>query len=55
MDHQDLVDDLRQRLGERAVVTDPDVLATHSRDSASFCEAGTAAALVRPGSTEEVR
>ena len=51
----DLVRDLEERLGERAVVTDRDVLATHSRDSASFCEAGTAIALVRPGSTEEVR
>ena len=50
-----LVADLRRRLGERAVVTDADVLASHSHDSASFCEAGTPAALVRPGSTEEVR
>ncbi len=50
-----LVADLRRRLGERSVVTDADVLASHSHDSASFCEAGTPAALVRPGSTEEVR
>ena len=50
-----VVDDLRERLGERWVVTDPDVLATRAHDSASFCEAGSALALVRPGSTEEVR
>jgi glycolate oxidase len=50
-----LVDDLRHRLGERWVLTDPDVLATRAHDSASFCEAGSALALVRPASTEEVR
>ncbi len=50
-----LVEDLRSRLGDRWVVTDPDVLATRAHDSASFCEAGSALALVRPASTEEVR
>ena len=50
----DIVDDLRRRLGERAVVTDHDVLETRRHDSASFCPAGTPVALVRPASTEEV-
>jgi glycolate oxidase len=51
----DIVRDLLRRLGERAVVTDRDVLATRRHDAASFCEAGSPVALVRPGSTEEVR
>lgn len=51
----DIVRDLRRRLGERAVVTDRDVLETRRHDAASFCEAGSPVALVRPGSTEEVR
>ena len=50
-----LVDDLRRRLGEKAVVTDADVLDTRRHDAASFCDAGSALALVRPTSTEEVR
>src|SRR3954452_7324823 len=50
-----VVDDLCRRLGEKAVVTDPDVLMTRRHDAASFCEAGSAVALVRPRSTEEVR
>ncbi|MFL6135501.1 MAG: FAD-binding oxidoreductase [Nocardioidaceae bacterium] len=51
----EVLDDLRRRLGERAVVDDPDVLETRRHDSASFCEAGRPLALVRPASTEEVR
>ena len=51
----DIATDLRSRLGDRAVVTDRDVLETRRHDSASFCEAGTAIVLVRPSSTEEVR
>ncbi|MDX6301743.1 MAG: glycolate oxidase [Nocardioidaceae bacterium] len=51
----DVVDDLCRRLGDKAVVTDPDVLWTRRHDSASFCEAGSPVALVRPRSTEEVR
>jgi glycolate oxidase len=47
--------DLRGRIGEAAVVTDPDVLASRSHDAASFCDAGSAAVLVWPSSTEEVR
>ncbi|KAA9157913.1 FAD-binding protein [Amycolatopsis acidicola] len=35
-------------------VTDPDVLAAHSKDHASTCPAGEALCLVRPRSTEEV-
>jgi glycolate oxidase len=50
-----VVDVLRSRLGESSVVTDPDVLETRRHDSASFCEAGTALAMVRPTSTEDVR
>ncbi len=50
-----VVGDLRRRLGERSVVTDPDVLETRRHDSASFCDAGRALALARPSSTEEVR
>jgi len=57
MDHDssDLVRDLRGRLGEKSVVTDADVLETRRHDAASFCQAGSALALVRPGCTEEVR
>ncbi|BBG00126.1 MULTISPECIES: FAD-binding oxidoreductase [Pseudonocardia] len=36
------------------VVTDPDVVASHERDSAPFCPNGSAAALVRPSTVEEV-
>jgi glycolate oxidase len=50
-----IVDELVSRLGDRAVVTDGDVLETRRHDSASFCQAGTPLALVRPRSTEEVR
>jgi glycolate oxidase len=50
-----IVADLRRALGDRAVVTDDDILETRRRDSASFCDAGTAAVLVRPRSTREVQ
>src|SRR3954465_4870933 len=43
-----VVDDLCRRLGENAVVTDPDVLMTRRHDSASFCDAGSPAAPLRP-------
>jgi glycolate oxidase len=49
------VHDLRQRLGKTEVVTDPDILGARAHDQASFCPAGSAAVLVRPRSTEEVR
>ncbi len=42
-------------LGEDAVVTDPDILAAHSHDRASFCTAGVPAVLLRPSSTDEVQ
>ena len=42
--------DLRDGL----VVTDPDVVGAHERDHAPFCPHGTAAALVRPASVDEV-
>ncbi len=47
--------DLRAGLGDRAVVTDPDILEGHRHDSASFCPAGSPRALVRPASTSEVQ
>ncbi|MFJ5096475.1 FAD-binding oxidoreductase [Streptomyces sp. NPDC088557] len=56
-------DDLRSRLHERlraglpegAVLTDPDVMASYSRDMASFCAAGAPAAVVLPRTVEQVR
>jgi glycolate oxidase len=50
-----VVQDLQERLGDRSVVTDPDILETRRRDHATFCAAGRPAVLVRPRSTEEVR
>jgi glycolate oxidase len=47
--------DLRAGLDDRAVVTDADILASHGRDSASFCPAGSARVLVRPDSTSQVQ
>lgn len=48
-------DELREALGAAAVITDPDVLAAHSRDEAGLCEAGTPAVLVRPSDTAGVQ
>jgi glycolate oxidase len=50
-----LIARLRASLGEKAVVTDPDVLDSHRKDHATFCEAGTPLVLVRPSSTAEVQ
>src|SRR5688572_3414551 len=50
-----LIDRLRASLGEKAVVTDPDVLDSHRNDHASFCVAGVPLVLVRPSSTAEVQ
>src|SRR3954454_6757939 len=50
-----LIAGLRAALGEKAVVTDPDVLDSHRNDHATFCEAGVPAVLVRPSSTAEVQ
>lgn len=45
---------LRELLPDGRVFDDPDVLVAHSRDRATFCPAGTPAALVRARSTEDV-
>lgn len=45
---------LRDLLPAEAVVTDPDVLDSVSRDRATFCPAGVASALVRPRDTDEI-
>jgi glycolate oxidase len=50
-----LIARLRAALGEKAVVTDPDVLDSHRNDHATYCEAGVPAVLVRPSSTAEVQ
>jgi glycolate dehydrogenase FAD-linked subunit len=50
-----LADRLRGALGDRAVVTDPDVLDSHRNDHASFCTAGLPRLLARPSSTAEVQ
>ncbi len=50
-----LVERLTALLGGRSVLTDPDILATHRFDHATFCPAGSARALVRPESTEQVQ
>ncbi|WP_112248451.1 FAD-binding oxidoreductase [Kribbella monticola] len=50
-----LIARLTSSLGEKAVVTDPDVLDSHRNDHASFCTAGVPLVLVRPSSTAEVQ
>jgi glycolate oxidase len=50
-----LADRLRSVLGDKAVVTDPDVLDSHRNDHASFCTAGVPRLLARPSSTAEVQ
>lgn len=50
-----MLEELRAALGDSAVITDPDILAGHSRDEAGLCEAGTPAVLVRPANTAEVQ
>ena len=49
-----LLRELRDALGEAAVLTDPDLLRTYQRDEADLCAAGTPLVLVRPRSTAEV-
>ncbi|CAM3279077.1 hypothetical protein STSO111631_11680 [Stackebrandtia soli] len=49
-----MLERLRAALPPNAVLTDPDILATHARDEAGLCEAGTPAVLVRPENTEQV-
>ncbi|MDG9704269.1 FAD-linked oxidase C-terminal domain-containing protein [Streptomyces sp. DH37] len=50
-----LIERLRDGLPAQAVLTDPDVTASYSHDMASFCEAGTPAAVVLPRTVEQVR
>ena len=50
----ELVSRLTDAVGVGAVITDADVIASHSADRASFCHSGEAAVLVRPTTTEEV-
>ncbi|MEM9460988.1 MAG: FAD-linked oxidase C-terminal domain-containing protein [Myxococcota bacterium] len=45
---------LAQRVGGGRVVLDPDIIAAHARDQAPLAEAGTALALVRARSVEDV-
>ncbi|WP_344566500.1 FAD-binding oxidoreductase [Streptomyces axinellae] len=46
---------LRGQLPDDAVLTDPDILGTYAHDMASFCPAGTPAAVVLPRTVEEVQ
>lgn len=46
---------LRDSLSNGALIAETDVLASHSMDSALFCDAGTALALVRAASVEDVQ
>ncbi|MFH9013759.1 FAD-binding oxidoreductase [Streptomyces sp. NPDC017943] len=50
-----LVDLLLGGLPAEAVLTDPDVMASYAHDMASFCPAGTPAAVVLPRTVEEVQ
>lgn len=51
----ELIERLREQLPDGAVLTDPDVLGTYANDMASFCPAGTPAAVALPRSVEEVQ
>lgn len=46
---------LTAELSAGALITEPDVVAAHSKDWALFCEVGTARALVRATSVEDVQ
>ncbi|HEX5567054.1 MAG TPA: FAD-linked oxidase C-terminal domain-containing protein [Streptomyces sp.] len=50
-----LIERLREGLPEEAVLTDPDVLVSYSRDMANFCEAGVPAVVVLPRTVEQVQ
>ncbi|WP_433478589.1 FAD-binding oxidoreductase [Spirillospora sp. CA-142024] len=50
-----LLDSLRRLVPADRVVTDPDVIAAYAHDEAEWAPFGTPAALVRAGSTEDVR
>ncbi|MFE5481977.1 FAD-binding oxidoreductase [Streptomyces sp. NPDC056527] len=47
--------ELRAGLPAEALITDPDVTASYSHDMASFCTAGTPAAVVLPRTVEQVQ
>ncbi|MFJ8587641.1 FAD-binding oxidoreductase [Streptomyces sp. NPDC093595] len=51
----DLLTRLRAGLPADAVLTDPDVTVSYSRDMASFCRAGTPAVVVLPRTVEQVQ
>jgi glycolate oxidase len=51
----DLAGELRRHIPADRVVTDPDVMSAYARDEAAWAPCGTPAALVRAGSTEDVR
>ncbi|MFD8011243.1 FAD-binding oxidoreductase [Streptomyces sp. NPDC058955] len=53
--HAALLADLHAGLPADAVLTDPDVTASYAHDMASFCTAGTPAAVVLPRTVEQVR
>ncbi|MGV9555014.1 FAD-binding oxidoreductase [Streptomyces sp. NPDC003522] len=50
-----LLDRLLDGLPAEAVLTDPDVTASYAHDMASFCPAGTPAAVVLPRTVEQVQ
>ncbi|MFC0602106.1 FAD-binding oxidoreductase [Streptomyces palmae] len=51
----DLIAQLRAGLPAEAVLTDPDVTGSYANDMASFCAAGTPAAVVLPRTVEQVQ
>jgi glycolate oxidase len=51
----DLYERLSSGLPDGAVLTDPDVTAAYTHDMASFCEAGSPAAVVMPRTVEQVQ
>ncbi|MFE0046701.1 FAD-binding oxidoreductase [Streptomyces albireticuli] len=51
----DLIKLLREGLPDEAVLADPDVIRAYAKDMASFCDAGTAAAVVLPRTVEHVQ
>ncbi|TDD69960.1 FAD-binding oxidoreductase [Actinomadura rubrisoli] len=50
-----LLDSLRDRIPGGRIVADPDVISAYAHDEAQWAPYGTPAALVRAGSTEDVR
>ncbi|MFE7544244.1 FAD-binding oxidoreductase [Streptomyces platensis] len=51
----DLIARLRAGLPGEAILTDPDITGSYANDMASFCEAGTPAAVVLPRTVEQVQ